>query len=144
MPAPSTYTEESLSAYMDSILGAVADVLSWSVAGGDYAEAVNETLLAYGVDDIALVTGRENIKRLRALARREVWRAVVNVTAGDYDFEADGGKYSRSEINKMAMQNLIRAESEAAEYDPLWRVGVDAVTYKHDPYGYLPDDERTV
>lgn len=142
MPAPEFYTEDTLAMYMDSVLAGVAEVLGWSVSAGSYVEPVNESLLVYGVDDIGLISGRDNIKKIRAIARREVWRQVVNATAADYDFDADGGRYSRSLIHKMAMENLSRAEAEAAEYDPLWRVGVDAVTYKHDPYIYLSEDER--
>lgn len=144
MAIPNTYTEDELAVFMDSILAGVADVLEWSPAGGDYAESVNEALLAYGTDDISTITGLDNIKKLRALARREVWRSVMSATAADYDFSADGGRYSRSMIHKMATDNFLKAEAETMIYDSNYQVGIDTVTHKHDPYQYLPEDERTL
>ena len=62
MAAPTSYNEAELKDYMDTMLGATATVLTWTVAGGQYDEAVNETLLAYGVDDIDEIIGRANIR----------------------------------------------------------------------------------
>jgi hypothetical protein len=99
MPAPTSYTEAELAAFMHSVLRSVATQLGWS-APGSYTEVVNEVLLAYGVDDIASAT---NIQQLRLLARREVWRAVVEETAGDYDVRSkDGAEAKRAQINTNA------------------------------------------
>lgn len=143
MAIPSGYTEQALAAYMHDVLGAVGTSLDFSVTDGDYAEAVNDALVAYGVDDIQTVSGRANIARLRALARVEAWRLVVRNTAGDYDFQADGARYNRSQIHAQAQENLQEALNDAAAYDPSYRVGIDRIVHKHDPYAYLPEEDRT-
>lgn len=143
MAVPTSYTEDGLKAYMIAVLGAVAEVLGWSVVGGQVDEPVIESLLAYGTDDISTITGLDNIKKIRTLARREVWRAVMDETAADYDFTADGGSYSRAQIHKMAMENFMKAENEAAAFDTTWAVQVHRVTHKNDPYRYLPDEDVT-
>lgn len=141
MAAPSSYTEETFRAYLDTALGAVADVLGWTTGAGDYDEAVNETLLAYGVDDITSVRGRDNIRALRALGRAEIWRAVVAETASDFDFRADGGDYKRSQIHTQAVEALRRAEDEAALYDDRYAVDVATFEPDHDPYAVLTYDD---
>ena len=143
MAVPTAYTELMLAVFMDAVLGPVGDVLGYVFANGDYTEAINETLLAYGVTDISLITGAENTARLRALARVAIWRQVVDHSAGDYAFSADGGTYSREQIHTMAQENLARAETLAARYDPNYRVGVDTLVYKHDPYSTLDEETRT-
>lgn len=147
MALPSAYTETELATYMHAILGPVAATLGWSVAAGSYDEAINETLGAYGVDDIADVATRANIVKLRTLARREVWRAVVQATASHYDVNADGSSRHRSQIQAQALVALERAEIDALPYDAAYTVGVHPVHYgrygdERDPYE-PPDDEAT-
>lgn len=144
MPIPTTYSEETLAIFLDTALGAVADVLGWTVEIGSYDEIVNETLLAYGQTDLTQVTGTANLRKLRALGRRELWRAVVEQTSAKYDIKEDNASLSRSQIHKMALESLGKAEAEAAEYDDRYRVGIDRLEYKHDPYQYRPEDERTL
>lgn len=141
MAIPAAYTEETLSLFMHKTIQAVADVLNWSVAAGSYEEAVNNTLLSVGVDDIGEVQGRAALGALRAVARVEVWRAVLAASAADFDFDADGGRFSRSQIHEMAKTNLALAEADAASYSPTYRVVVDRVIYRNDPYSYRPEDE---
>jgi hypothetical protein len=130
---------------MAGVLGYVASALAYTDPTS-YEEAVNEALLEYGVDDIADVTGRENIRKLRAVARVMVWRQVVRDTTGDFDFSADGGRYSRSQINEQARESLKLAESEAMALGALagYVVGIDAVSHIHDPYEYVEDDDRVI
>lgn len=144
MAAPTTYTELTFKQYLHTALGAVAEVLGWTVADGAYNEIVNETLLAYGVDSIASVSGRDNIRKLRALGRVELWRAVVSETATDFDYKADGGDYKRSQAHQQAKAALEAAQDEAALYDDRYRVVVDQVRHVHDPYAYYPDEDRTI
>jgi hypothetical protein len=144
MAAPTSYTETSLKIYMHTALGAVATALGWTVQDGNYDELVNETLLVYGTDDVTGISGQDNIRKLRTLARVEAWRAVVRETAGDYDFSADGGSYKRSQIHAQAKMALEAAQDEAALYDDSYRVVIDQVKHVHDPYAYFPDEERTV
>lgn len=143
MPAPTAYTEESLAEYMHTMLGPVASSLGYEVETGSYGEAVNDALLMYGVDDIATVSGRENITRLRLLARWCAWKMVADHTAGDHDFSADGGSFSRSQINAQARKRLQDMESEVLAVDPAYSVEVVKVTHKHDPYTDLDDELRT-
>lgn len=145
MALPTSYTEKTLADYMDARLGPVADALAWTVGvadPGSYAEMVNEALTAYGVSDVTTITGLANLAKLRALAEVALWRAVVFQTAGDFDFSADGGSYSRSQIHAQAKEALALAEQRAVTYAPEYVVGVDAVRLVHDPYTYLPDEER--
>lgn len=130
--------------YMIDVLKEVADLLGWTSATSDLQEAVNETLLAYGVDNISEISGRENIRRLRAFARYQAWNAVVNATAGYYNFSADNGRFDRSQINAQARENLKSAESDLLTFTDQYRVGVDTLNYKNDPYQYRPEDDRTI
>ena len=122
MPAPHTYTEHTLARYMHSLLGEAAQILGWSVgedseAAGDYAEAVNETLLSLEVAEISEVPGGD-VKKLRALARREVWRSVVGATASYYDTTTDDMSNKRSQVNVQARAAYTEAAAEAKRYEP--------------------------
>jgi len=130
---------------MKTALGAVADAVGLTTTPDDYQEAVNAALLTYGADDIAGITGRENIQKLRALAKIEAWKLVLAQTAGDFDFRADGGSYNRSQIYAQAVQSLLLAELDAMALGALigYQVGVDKLVHIHDPYIYLEDDDRT-
>lgn len=145
MAAPDSYSEATLAEYMHAALGELATVMGYTAASS-YTEAVNEALLEYGADSIASISGRENIRKLRAIARVMALRKVVYDTTGDYDFEADGGRYDRSQVNKQAQAALALAESEAMALGALagYVVGVDSVVHVHDPYTYLDDDDRVI
>lgn len=144
MAAPTTYTETELATFMLAELGNVAAALGWAVQT-NVQPAIDETLLVYGVDSIAEVTGRENIRKLRAFARVEAWRLAVNSLAADYDFKADGGDYKRSQLHDQAGQALERAQADAAEFDVSVNViSRDAVVSIHDPYQVLDDDEAVL
>lgn len=136
MAVPTSYSEGALAQYMHTVLGAVATALGFDVSGGDYDEAVTETLFAYGVSAIASAA---DIQKLRALARREAWRLAMNETAGDFDFRADGGQYSRSQFHKQCKEAFESAELEALPYDTVrWAVEVGTVEDAYDPYA-VPD-----
>jgi hypothetical protein len=138
MPAPSVYTEAELAAYMHSVLGAVAAALGYT-APGSYQEAVNETLLAYGVDDIADAT---DIRKLRMLARVQAWQLAANDTAGDMDFKAGSTSFSRSQVHEQVLKNLSEAQVDALCFDPSYQVESGSLDWIHDPYQYRPEDER--
>lgn len=144
MSIPSSYTETTLADYMNDTLKNVADLLGWSPANNDYAEAINETLLSCGVDLISEITGREAIRRMRAFARMHVWQSVVNATAGNYDFSADAGRFNRSQIHEQALENLQAAQVEVLSFNDQYRVGVDTLDFKHDPYQYRDEEDRTL
>lgn len=137
MPVPTSYTEEQLATFMHGCLGDVATELGWSVDGGSYSEAVTEALLAYDVADIADAT---DMRKLRALARREAWRAAVASLAARYDFTADGASHHLSQIHAAAQAALAAAEADAARYDTAYQVTATPVHYG-DPY--LPIEETS-
>jgi hypothetical protein len=144
MAAPTVYTEKTLADFMQATLADLATTLGWTTTPDDYQEAVNEALLTYGTSAISTITGTTNIRKLRAIARVQVWRQVVAAVAGDYDFEADGAKFDRSQVQEMARQALALAEVDAMAYGALdgYEVGVDTVVNIHDPYRYVEDDDR--
>ncbi len=104
MPTPTSYDEQALADFMHDVLGAdeVARDLNWSVPEGDYDEAVTETMLALGVESLGDVSGLENIRRLRAIARREVWRTVMQRTAHKTDTNTEGGNEAHSQLHTHA------------------------------------------
>lgn len=147
MAAPTSYTEATLKAYLNTALGAVAGVLGWTVDAGDYDEIVNETLLVYDVTDIANAT---EIRKLRTLGRRELWRAVMTELATDYDYEVRGDSAKRSQAYAHAKAQFELADADARLYDAAgYRVESDTVTYGwtvdgtayKDPYEALEEDD---
>lgn len=147
MAYPASYTETSLAEYMHATLGAMATRLGWTVDDGDYTEAVNEAVAAYGTDDISGITGRDELRKLRALARREVWRLVVQSLAAYYEFSTDGQSFKPNQMSAQAQAALAQAEADCvalgAGDDANYRVEIDSVIYPADPYVYYPDSVRT-
>lgn len=132
------YTDLTLAEYMQAVTRNVAAALGWSA--DDFAEAVTDALIAYGVTDLEDAT---NIPKLRALARVEAWRAVADGTAADYNFSADGGTYSREQLHKHAVEALGRALERAAAYggtDAGYAIEMGSMTFT-DAYGRSADEE---
>lgn len=111
MAIPTSYSEETLKAFMLAALSNLGATLGLTAASFD--EAVNDTLLAYGVSDIAQAT---DMAKLRGLAKVAAWQVAVAASAGDYDFSADGGNYRRSQLHEQARKGLAAAEADAALY----------------------------
>lgn len=145
MAAPTSYSETTLADYMHTLLGPVATALDYT-SPASYVEAVNEALLDYGTDDISTVSGRDNIRKLRALAMVQAWRLVVQQLSTDYDFSAGGATYNRSQMQKQAAEALARAEQTAITLGatPGYVVGIDTISHIHDPYRYVPAEERVI
>jgi hypothetical protein len=117
VPVPTAYTEQQLILYMAGILDedkAVARQLGWTTAS-DYDEAVVETMLAMGVDDLAGVTGLASIRLLRAVARRELWRLVAQRSVQFVDATTEGGGEEHSQLYEHARQMAEQAAAEAEE-----------------------------
>lgn len=135
MTAPTTYTTQELAEYMHTVLGDVAAALGWS-APDSYTEAINETLLTYGVSDIADAT---DIRKLRAIARVEAWKLAVGSLAARYDFGlADRQEFKRSQMLAGAKEALALAQADAASLGvgggPQQVVGRTRLRYINDPY----------
>src|SRR5512138_337717 len=116
MPIPASYTEKTLAEYMHAMLGKTAKALDLHFGpndAGDYVEAVNDALLAYGTEDIGAISGIRNIKKLRSLALVCAWQYVMNNFTALYDFSADGAKYDRSQMVANARKSLELAEAAA-------------------------------
>lgn len=116
MTVPTSYTEDTLQEYMHDVLGAdeVASSMNWTPQQYSYLEAVYESLFVYGASDITTITGLTNIRKLRAIARTEVWRLVANRTAADYEIRIDGaGTYKRDQVHAHAVKMFELARKEA-------------------------------
>ena len=117
MALPAIYDEYLLGTYMQDITKGSSDVLKMELA--DFDEAVNDAATAYGVTDIAQAT---DIAKLRALAKVEAWRTVVNRAASQIDYgqsngTAVAGNYEkRSQLHDQAEKALERALSEAERH----------------------------
>ena len=142
MPVPTVYSESGFAAYLTSVLDKLADALDWDAGDPRVIEAVNDTLLEYGASDITTVVDGTGIRRLRALGRRSIWRAVVQATANYYSLSDNGQKLERQQVNEQAREMLKIADAECLEFDPSYAVQVVSVNRPHDPYAVLPDAER--
>lgn len=142
MALPASYSESTLGQYMAGVIGDFAGILGWSVVAGSYAEPINDALVAYPVATVAAAT---DLPRLRALARVMVWRAVVGQMASRYEFSTDNQTFKRDQLFRQAQLALVAAEADApADALPGYRVAVRPVLSPHDPYAYVPSDERVL
>lgn len=143
MPVPTSYTEEELAQYMHAALGKTAEALNLT-APASYEEAVNDALLAYGQTDITQITGAAAIQKLRALARVAAWRFVIANFAALYDFSADGGSYSRSQLLANAKEALKMAEDAALPYGENYAGKIVKVRHVDDPYVVQSEEENAL
>lgn len=145
MAIPSSYTEVELQDYMLEITSAISSVIG--LVSSDFTEAVNDTLVNYGVNSIASAT---NIKKLRLLAKIEAWRTVVNVTVAEYDQSRDSGESQvwdkKNQLHTNAKAQLEAAETQAASLGYVAdgatynTVAFGTITY-NDPYSITEDEE---
>lgn len=147
MPAPTLYSESTYADYLASVLGSLADVLGWDAGSVQVQEAVFDALLDLqaaipSIATIADVTTAFQIRGLRALGRRAIWRAVVQATAGKYDFSDSDANFKRSQMNSQAREFLKLAELDAMAWDPNYAVAIVSVKRTNDPYIVIPDTER--
>lgn len=115
MPIITSYSEAELKAYMHEVLGdEIVQAFNFSVANGSYDEAVNESLYQLEVDEITELTGREAIRKLRVVARMELWRAVAGYTANHaVAVSVPNGSYSGKSIHERAVSEFEKAKAEA-------------------------------
>jgi hypothetical protein len=143
---PTGYTEQALADYMHQELSHVGEDLGLSPTEGSYTEAVNDTLLALGIEDIAEVSGAAAIVRLRTVAKVYAWKRAIAAAAALYDMSDGTQTLKRSQILSHAKDALASAEAEAAPV--LAEAGLGALvatvtrlTYTRDPYAYLTEEE---
>lgn len=131
MALPDAYTEASLAEYMAACLGAFGTALGWDTLRGDYAEAVNDAIVAYGVDDISEAT---DIPKLRVLARVAIWEAAVAASASFYGLSTAGQSLSRQQMQEQAARALAVARRQALAYRDAYAVTTTSVRYARDVY----------
>lgn len=143
MPVPTVYSEGSLAVYLVDVLGPLAAVLGWDTDTPNVRESVTDALLDCDELDISTFTSTLGLRKLRTLGRRAIWRAVVQATASFYAFTDVGQQqFSRQQINDQARKMLELAETECAQWDPAYAVGIVSVRRPNDPYVVIPDTER--
>lgn len=144
MAIPTVYSATSLAVYLKYVPGDIIAVLGWDENTPQVQEAVNDALLEYGDTDISAITGSDGIRRLRALGRRAIWRAIVQTTANWYSITDNGQKLERQQVHDHAVAQLAQADDDcrAAGADPALAVGVLNVQRVRDPYVVVPDSER--
>lgn len=144
MPPPTLYSEAIFADYLTSVLGEVASLLGWDAGSVQVQEALNDALLDLDVSNIATVTLAEDIRKLRAVGRRAIWRAVQGATAGFYSITDNGQRLERQQIHDQARKNVESAEADcrALGADANYAVSVLSITRPHDPYVVLSDAER--
>lgn len=144
---PTAYTEGEIAAYMITSLTKVAGVLEWTASSGEVLDAVIETLLAYFGEAGAesTIDHATDIRKLRVLARRAIWRAAVVALGTEYTFSTDGQSFQRSDMAKYASAMLATAEADAAAFDTGTAQPITMMTlrYPADPYIVIPPEERT-
>lgn len=123
---PESITDEELGQWMLRTVGArIARVLGWETLAS-VTDIIIDALVAYGVDTVAQV---DDVPRLKALARVELWRAVVEQTSGEtYLAMPDGIRAYGHQINQQAVRALAVAERAAAIYGEAYvvtRVTID-------------------
>ncbi len=142
--AISAYTETTFQHYLHSVLGRdeLGQSLDWSVDNHDYLDALDEALLILDETDITQFTSSEDLRKLRAVGRVEVWRSVMSRTAGDYDVKLqDGSDYKRSQLHAHASKMFDVATSEATmlgvNAGTVFEVGITKVIHASDHYRYV-------
>jgi hypothetical protein len=135
MPAPTSYTEAELAAYLVASLADVATALGWTASATQIQEAVTAVELACGASDIATAT---NIAQVRAIGRREAWGAAMGAAASWVDSSVPGGPNLKgSALYAQCHTNWLAASTDAMPYDATGVIGVASVTYAPDVYGPL-------
>ena len=116
MPLPSGYTDATFAAFVrDDVLGGTAVDLGWTdPAVKPYPSIIAETLFAYGVATMPEAT---DVPKLRAIGRREAWRAAMQETANRMDVAIPGApSIQASQAHKQAVEQFRIASEEARPY----------------------------
>ncbi len=117
MPLLTSHTDQTLAEYMRSVLQGTATTLGWTaVPHAGYTAAIHETLRAYG---LAAVVDALDVRRLEALARREVWRAAMAEMVNRMNVADDGQSASLAQLFDHARAMFIQANADVAELPEL-------------------------
>lgn len=120
MPAPSSYTEDSLKTFMINTLGGagvgVAGALSLTTASAVIVRAVTVVERILGVTDVVDFTGSNQLAKLEAIAAWRAWVAASDSAATSFDMGSDGDTMKLSQLYDHIAKRLAAAESEAMIY----------------------------
>lgn len=134
MTYPTSYTQSTMSAYLQVILDQVA--LAVDISSSRLTEMTDDVLSMYGETDYANVT---NIAKVRAIAQVVAWKHAMELTSVSYNFSADGGSYNLSQMHEMCEKNYKAALSDARTYDPNYEISVTEIVSTQNPYVFDPD-----
>jgi hypothetical protein len=150
MALPERYTEESLAEFMHQEVRDLAGAVNWSTANNSYTEVINDVLLALDATALDGFTGAEDLTTLRAVARREVWRAILKPLAARYNFRSNLQDFQRKQMYDAAALEYQKAvatcEALGIETPGLSQQNAVLIPVVHiqDPYGPIPMDDATV
>lgn len=117
MPAPTTYTEETLAEYMLATLKQVATDLGWTSTDpntGNYREPVHTVEVALGVTDIADTAAPVELIRLQADVA--VWQEAVEAYTTAYYIGGLQRSLHREQLWDHARAMLNDAKAALASY----------------------------
>lgn len=134
MTYPTSYSESTMSAYLLVILDKLNELDL--ISSSRLIEMTDDVLSMYGETDYANVT---DIPKARAIAKVVAWRHAIEVTSMSYNFSADGGSYSLSQMHDMSLKNYKLSLSDALAYDPNYAIVVEELVPTQTPYSYDPD-----
>lgn len=139
-----TYNEAGVKEYMETVLGDTAHKLGWSVAGDDFDEPVNEVLYTLSEADFSFVDTQAEARKVRMVARMEVWRAAMYYTAHEASHSAGApgtGQTTRSQIHTQCKAMFELAYGQFTEAYPELSVRTSRevertpISYTYDYYG---------
>lgn len=138
MALPDSYDEVTMAEFMHDELQITARVLSWYPARDSYREIINNLLVSLNLTDLSGAT----IPVLRAVARREVWKAAVKGLTGFFNFSTDFQLFDLEKLQKHAQISLGLAEQECADLGITFggssTFKTTTVPWQNDPYRYHP------
>jgi hypothetical protein len=136
VPAPTSYTDAALAAFMVTELHGV---LSWTSGSDAVAEAVSDTaiLLHSAIEDVT------DMAALRAVARLSIWRMAESALVPSADWTVDNESLKKSQVWEHAKAMVRRYEDQCANLGIATAVGsgmvfIHPVTRSEDAYA-LPE-----
>jgi len=138
MAVPDSYDEVAMAEFMHEELGITARVLVWAPERDSYREIINNLLVTL---DLASLSGG-SIAVLRAVARREVWKAAVKGLTGFFNFSTDFQLFDLEKLQEHAQVSLGLAERECADlgvsFGGASTFKTTLVPWQNNPYAYRP------
>jgi hypothetical protein len=128
MPAPTQYNDLELARFMKMSLQQTAHDLTtpradWItlddttvVSETPYGEPITEASVRYFGSGGHSIEEATDLRLLRIIARSEVWRAVMQATAGNYEVGGQSRILRRQQTYEHAVQQHGLAERDLTEY----------------------------